>query len=179
VAAATISVGQPQAALSISTTTGYLDSPLALATKGGSGAGAVTYTVTNGTATGCTITAGALSATIAGTCNVTATKAAESPYAAATTTATITISSAPRALRLAGILTIGRKATVTISGYNFSGRPRAISNVAGFSALVTRDTGKLLTLTITVKASATKPGVKTMTLIFANGKRASFKYSLH
>jgi hypothetical protein len=51
--------------------------------------------------------------------------------------------------------------------------------VAGFSALVTRDTGKLLTLTITVKASATKPGVKTMTLIFANGKRASFKYSLH
>jgi hypothetical protein len=30
-----------------------------------------------------------------------------------------------------------------------------------------------------VKASKTKSGVKTMTLIFANGKRSSFKYSLH
>jgi hypothetical protein len=76
-------------------------------------------------------------------------------------------------------LTIGRKSVVTISGYNFSGRPRAISNVAGFSATVSRDTGKLLTLKVTVKASATRPGVKTMTLIFANGKRSSFKYSLH
>jgi hypothetical protein len=180
VATATTSVGEPQATLSLTATSGYLDSPLALGTKGGSGAGAVTYTVANGTATGCAITSGALRATTAGTCIVTATKAAASPYAAASTAATtITISSAPKALHLAGILTIGRKSTVTISGYNFSGRPRAISNVAGFTATVSRDTGKLLTLSITVKASATRPGVKTMTLIFANGKRSSFKYSLH
>ncbi len=180
VATATTSVGEPEAALLLSTTTGYLDSPLSLATKGGSGTGAVTYTVTNGTASGCAITGNTLKATTAGTCLVTATKAAASPYASATTGAvTVTISSSPKALRLVGALTIGRTATVSISGYNFSGRPKAISNVAGFSALVTRDTGKLLTLRITVKASATRPGVKTMTLIFANGKRTSFKYSLH
>ncbi|HEY1761667.1 MAG TPA: hypothetical protein VGG17_03635 [Acidimicrobiales bacterium] len=180
VATATTSVGQPQAALSLTTRTGYIDSPLALGTKGGSGTGAVTYTVANGTATGCAITSGALKATTSGTCIVTATKAAASPYASVSTAATtVLISSAPRALHLAGILTIGRKSVVTISGYNFSGRPRAISNVAGFSATVSRDTGKLLTLKVTVKASATRPGVKTMTLIFANGKRSSFKYSLH
>ncbi len=179
VATATTSVGVPQAALSITTATGYLDAPLALVTKGGSGTGAVTYTVANGTATGCAIASGALKATTAGTCTVTATKAAAAPYAAATTTKIITIVSAPRALRLVGVLTIGRRARVSITGYNFSGRPRAISNVAGFSAVVTRDTGKVLGLTITVKASATRPGVKTMTLIFANGKRSSFKYSLH
>ncbi len=180
VATATVSVGQPQAALSIRTKTGYLDSPLTLATAGGSGTGAVTYSVTNGTATGCVITNGALSATTAGTCLVVATKAAASPYASATTGETsINVSSAPRALHLRGILTIGKKANVTISGYNFSGRPRAISNVAGFSAVVVHDTGKLLTLRVTVKPSATRPGVKTMTLVFANGKRTSFKYSLH
>lgn len=179
-ATASIEVGEPQATLTVSTTAGYLDSPLTLATKGGSGTGAVTYSVTNGTATGCAITNGALSATTAGTCIVTATKAAASPYASASSAATtVTISSAPKALRLIGTLTIGKTATVTVTGYNFSGRPRAISNVGGFSALVIRDSGKILTIRISVKVTATKPGVKTMTLIFANGKRTSFKYSLH
>lgn len=180
VATATVVVGEPQATLTVSTTTGYLDSPLTLATKGGSGTGAVTYSVTNGTATGCTITDGALSATTGGTCIVTATKAAASPYASATSAATtVTISSAPKALRLIGTLTIGRTATVNITGYNFSGRPKAISNVAGFTALVTHDSGKTLTLRVTVRVTSTKPGVKTMTLVFANGDRTSFKYSLH
>jgi hypothetical protein len=67
---------------------------------------------------------------------------------------------------------------VTITGYNFSGRPKVASNVAGFSAVVARDTGRALVLTVTIKPSATKAGVKTLTLTFANGKRASVKYSL-
>ena len=89
------------------------------------------------------------------------------------------ISAAPKALREVGTLTIGQKVTVTITGYNFSGRPTAISNVAGFNALVTHDTGRLLTVEITVKANSTKPGVKTMTLTFSNGNKTSFRYSLH
>lgn len=180
-ATATTIVGEAQPTLSITTTSGYLDTPLTLATTGGAGTGAVTYTVTNGTATHCAVSAsGVLTAATGGTCIVTATKAAVSPYASASSVATtVTISSAPLAQHLSGTVTIGRTSVVTISGYNFSGRPTAKSNVAGFSAVVTRDTGKVLTVRITVKASSTRPGVKVMTLTFSNGKRTSFKYSLH
>jgi len=178
-ATASVQVGQPQVALAITSTSGYLDSPITLVVSGGSGAGAITFTVTNGTATGCAIVTGVLTATDGGTCIVTATKAAVAPYAVASSAATtITISSAPKALRESGVITLGKTAHVTISGYNFSGRPKAISNVAGFKAIVTRDTGKSLSLTITVTGSS-KPGVKVLSLIFANGKRASVKYSLH
>lgn len=62
--------------------------------------------------------------------------------------------------------------------YNFSGRLQVLSNVAGFSALVSRDSGKTLRVVVTVKGSATKPGVKVMTVVFANGARTSFRYSL-
>jgi hypothetical protein len=178
-AIATVQVGTPQAAVLVTTTSGYLDAPLTLAASGGSGTGAVTFTVSNGTATGCTITDGALSATTGGTCIVTATKAAVAPYATGVSAATtVTISSAPKALRVVGLITNGKKSIVTITGYNFSGRPTLVSNVAGFKALVTRDSGKTLTVTITVTGKS-KPGVKVMSLTFSNGKRTSVKYSLH
>jgi hypothetical protein len=178
-ATATTIVGEAQAALTVSTTTGYLDAPLTLATAGGSGTGAVTFSVTNGTATLCTITNGALTVKTAGTCLITATKAAASPYAGVSSAATtVTISAAPKALKVAGTIVNGRKATVTVTGYNFSGRPRVISNVAGFTGLVTRDSGRSLTITVTVKGKSA-PGVKVMTIILASGARTSVKYSLH
>jgi trimeric autotransporter adhesin len=177
-ATATTFVGEAQAALAVSTKTGYLDAPLTLATTGGSGTGSVTYTVTNGTATVCTITNGTLTAKTAGTCLVTATKAAVSPYASITSAATtVTISSAPKALRVVGSIINGRKTTVTVTGYNFAGRPRIISNVAGFKATVSRDSGKSLTIVVTVTGKS-KPGVKVMTIILASGTRTSVKYSL-
>ena len=179
-ATATVSVGQAQAAVTITTKTGYLDAPLTLAATGGSGTGAVTFTVVNGTATGCAITSGALSATKAGTCIVTATKAAVSPYTVGVSVATtVTISSAPRAVRLVGTVKRAKTTSVTVTGYNFSGRPKVTSNVAGFTGLVTKDTGKSLTIRITVKGTTAKPGVKTLSLAFSNGKHASVKYSLH
>ena len=178
VATATTVVGEAQAALTVTTTSGYLDAPITLAASGGSGTGAVTFTVTNGTATGCTITSGVLKATTGGTCIVTAAKAAATPYAPATSVATtVTISSAPKAVRVIGYVTSGKKSTLTVTGYNFYGRPKVTSNVAGFKAIVTRDTGKTLVLSITV-TGATKPGVKVLAIAFANGKHASVKYSL-
>ncbi len=53
-----------------------------LATTGGSGTGAVTYSVSNGTASGCAVnsTTNTLSATSEGTCVVTATKASDADY---------------------------------------------------------------------------------------------------
>jgi hypothetical protein len=60
--------------------------PLTVVTSGGSGTGAVTFAVTG---SGCTIDAqsGALSDTAAGTCSVTATKAADANYHATTSAA--------------------------------------------------------------------------------------------
>jgi hypothetical protein len=123
-ASATVQVGEAQPALVVTTKTGYLDAPLTLASSGGAGTGAVTFTVTNGTATGCVVTANVLKATKAGTCLVTATKAAVTPYATATSVATtVTFSSAPKALRVVGLIANARRTRVTITGYNFSGRP--------------------------------------------------------
>jgi hypothetical protein len=162
----------------ITSTTGYLDAPITLATSGGSGTGAVTFTVTNGTATGCTITSGVLAATTGGTCIVTATKAAVAPYATGLSSATtVTISAAPKAVRVIGTITNKGKSKAEITGYNFAGRPTVISDVAGFKAVVTRDTGKALFLTITI-TGASKPGVKVLAFTFTKG-RTSVKYNLH
>jgi hypothetical protein len=66
---------------------------------------------------------------------------------------------------------------VKIAGTNFYGRPRVISNVAGVKALVTGDSGTLLTVRVTVNAGV-KTGVHTFTIILANGKRTSVKFNL-
>ncbi|MGH3732183.1 MAG: hypothetical protein ACRDVC_02205 [Acidimicrobiales bacterium] len=174
---ASTNVGEHQSALSITTKSGYLDTPLTLATRGGSGNGAISYSVTNGTATDCAITNGVLTAKTGGTCVVTATKASASPYDSASTTLTVQISSAPKALRLRGTVLRDATRTVTISGFNFFGRPRIVSNVAGFHARTARDSGRLLTIVVTVRGR-TRPGVKTMTIILANGMRTSLRYSL-
>jgi trimeric autotransporter adhesin len=179
-ATATSIVGQAQAALTVTSHSGYLDAPLTLAATGGSGTGAVTFSVTNGTATNCAIASGTLTAKTGGTCIVTAIKAAVAPYASVTSVATtVTISSAPKAVRLVGAVWNARKTTVTVTGYNFSGRPKIASNVVGFTATVSRDSGKSLTIVVTVKGSASKPGVKVLTIKFANGKTTSVRYSLH
>jgi len=80
--------GTVQAALSVTSVTGKVGTPLTLATSGGSGTGAVSYTVVNGTATGCAVSGSSLSASTAGTCSVTATKAGDSTYVPASSAAT-------------------------------------------------------------------------------------------
>ncbi|HEV3187774.1 MAG TPA: hypothetical protein VGZ04_06970 [Acidimicrobiales bacterium] len=77
-----------QATFSLTSTNAGFGTSLTLTTSGGSGTGAVTYAVTNGTATGCVISGTSVKATSAGTCIVTATKAADSTYAAASSAAT-------------------------------------------------------------------------------------------
>ena len=64
---------------------------ITLSTTGGSGSGAVTYAVTTGPDS-CLLSGAALTAVVAGTCVVTATKAADDRYAAAaSTTGTVTV----------------------------------------------------------------------------------------
>jgi hypothetical protein len=82
------SIKNAQAPLVLSSTQGTQGTPLALSVTGGSGTGNVTYTVANGTATGCTISGGNLNASTPGTCLVTATKAADSSFTAISSTQT-------------------------------------------------------------------------------------------
>jgi len=65
----------------------------ALATTGGSGTGAVTYAVTTGGAN-CSVTGSTLTALAAGTCTVTATKAADANYLAQTGSVVVTVNPA-------------------------------------------------------------------------------------
>lgn len=89
----------PQPTLTVVSTSGTFGTPLTLSTSGGAGNGAVTYSVTNGTASGCSIANGELSASSAGTCKVTASKAADATYDSATSVATdVTLGKATRTL---------------------------------------------------------------------------------
>jgi outer membrane protein OmpA-like peptidoglycan-associated protein len=87
-------VGQAtQAPLTVVTIAGTTGVDLALATAGGSGTGSVSYVVTSGTTTCSQPSPGQLHTTGAGTCLVTATKAASTNYASASSTAiTVTFS---------------------------------------------------------------------------------------
>jgi hypothetical protein len=78
-----------QAALTVTSTHGKIGFALALTTSGGSGTGHVTFSVVNGTAKGCVVSGTSLKATSPGTCVVTATKAADTTYLAATATISV------------------------------------------------------------------------------------------
>ena len=165
-----------QAALTVSSLTGYLGSALTLTTAGGSGTGAVTFTATPGTALGCVVTGTSLAVTSLGTCLVTATKAA-SPTNLAVSSAATTVTfvvPGPKATKTNGFVVPGKTSTITIVGSNFSGRPKITSH-AGTTVVVARDTGKLLTVKVTVKAGS-RNGTYTFTLKFGNGKSCKVKY---
>jgi hypothetical protein len=88
----------PQSPITLTSTSGTYGVGLAMAFTGGSGGGAVTYGVANGTATGCAITSGVLSSTSAGTCVVTVNKASDTNYLAASSSpTTVTLSPSAKA----------------------------------------------------------------------------------
>jgi hypothetical protein len=164
-----------QAALVVSSVTGYLGSALTLATTGGSGTGAVTFTAVPGTALGCIVTGTSLTVTSLGTCIVTATKAASLTNLAVSSVATtVTFVKPFKAVRVVGFVVAGKTSTIRIIGTAFSGRPKVTSH-AGTTAIVTKDTGTSLTVKVTVKA-ATKNGTYTFTVKLANGKTSKVKY---
>jgi hypothetical protein len=104
-------------ALTITSTADTYPGPLTLTTSGGSGAGAVSYVVNSAGTAGCSVSGATLSYTSAGTCTVTATKAASSPYASnSSSVTTITISKAAQAT-----LTLsGQTVTYVSTGDNFA-----------------------------------------------------------
>lgn len=125
-----------QSTLTVSSTSGQFGTSLTLTSSGGSGTGAVTYSAINGTATGCSVSGSTLTFTSAGTCTVTATKAADANYLAASSAATtVTISPKPvsvtasnRSISFGGTFTngfvsgalVGSDAVSTVT-YNYQG----------------------------------------------------------
>jgi len=94
----------PQASLTLTKTIGKVGVPLVLGVSGGSGSGAVTFSVVNGTATGCAIAGGTLIAATPGTCAVTVAKAGDAQYQATSVTVDVTVTPAalpsrPQAVR--------------------------------------------------------------------------------
>ena len=75
-----------QPALTVSAATGALDAIVPLATSGGGGTGAITYSLSPGGTSGCVLASNgtAVTAESPGTCKVTATKAADTKFVAAT-----------------------------------------------------------------------------------------------
>jgi hypothetical protein len=177
-----------QVALTLTSTSGTVGTALTLTSSGGSGTGVVTYAVANGTATGCAISGSSLSATAAGTCIVTATKAADTTYESVSSTATTVTFAAPTtttttppapvsfyAAWVHGTPLVGRTVTVMIGGSGFYGQPRITSTEVGTRAVVSHDSGKLLTVRVTVRAGSRK-GEHTFTIRLANGKSCRVNY---
>jgi hypothetical protein len=123
-----------QSALSLSSLSGSFGTPLTLTTSGGSGGGSVSYVYAAGTTT-CSLSGSTLTANDAGTCLITATKAADANYSLVTASqATVTFG--------IGITT----ATITFAPGNLVFRqPKLITVVASAAGLVTfRVAGKVL-----------------------------------
>ncbi len=170
-----------QSALTLTSTSGYVGTPIALTASGGSGSGAVTYAVTSAGSAGCSVSGGVLNASAVGTCSVTVTKAGDATYQGVSSNAT-TVSfvrrppSAPRAISMSSAVFTGRSVVTSISGVHFYGQPRFSSSVGGTRVGVLGDTGRVLTIRVTI-ASFVARGVHTFYILFAHGQRASVRYN--
>lgn len=170
-----------QSTLALFTTGGTYGKSLTLTASGGSGTGAVTFGVTSIGTAGCSINGDVLTSTRVGTCTVTVYKAGDSAYHSATSAATtVTISAKypakPKAHRVTSPVWTGKTVRTTIMGVGFYGHPRVLSNEFGTKVSVTRDSGRVLSIRVTV-AKDTRRGVHTFTVVFAHGERTSVRYN--
>lgn len=175
----TVGTGNPraQAALSISSVLGRHGHPLTLTSVGGSGSGAVTFSVVNPGTAGCSVAGDLLRTDRAGYCRITATKAADATFASATSAVTTVriLAEGIRAFRLTSAVWSGRTVTTTILGVGFYGSPRITSNVGHTRVVVLRDRGTSLRIRVSVGARVAR-GVHAFTLVFAHGQRAGVRY---
>ncbi len=112
-----------QAALTLTSTSGVVGTSLSLTSKGGSGTGAVTYVINSSGTAGCLIRYGKLDATSAGTCTLTATKAADATYLA--------VSSAPTKVTFAPVPLTTQAVLTLTSTSGVVGTTLALTSVGG------------------------------------------------
>jgi len=171
-----------QVALTLTSISGIVGNNLQLTSKGGSGTGAVSYAVTNAGTAGCSISGTALSATKAGTCTVTVTKAGDANYLVAyssATTVTFTVSATGHKTQAALTLTsisgiVGNNLQLTSKGGSGTGAVSyAVTNVGtaecSISGTVLR-ANKAGTCTVTV----TKAGDATYKVAHSSAATVTF-----
>ena len=162
--------------LNVSPRSGTVGKAVTLSTTGGTSTGAVTYSVTNGTARGCTVSGTSLKVASAGTCIVTATKAADTNFSAVSSAAvTVSFIQPYQVYRVYGAALTGRTVNVAMTGVGFFGRPTIRSSAPGTSTLVLKDHGNWMLVRVTV-SRFTARGVHTFTVILPNGKAARVNY---
>jgi hypothetical protein len=155
--------GATQATVTInnSATGGTFGSTIALSATGGTGAGAFSYAVTTAGSAGCSVSGATLSATAAGTCTVTATKAGDANYAAASSSATtITFNKANQTISFADPGTKERATTPFASGATVSSGQTASLSSSTTSVCTTSglDITMVTTGTCTIVASQSGNG---------------------
>lgn len=117
-----------QSPLIVSSTSATYGSSLALTTTGGSGSGAVTFSLVSAGTAGCSVSGSTLSFTSAGSCTVTATKAADSTYASATSSVTtVNIAKASQTVTWSPVLSHGTSASPVTFAAASSNGPGAVS----------------------------------------------------
>ena len=118
--------------LSVRDTSGDLDTGITLSVSGGSGTGALSYSVTSGTAN-CSVASGVVTARFAGSCLLTTTKAADTNYSQAQITNTLTfIKATQSSLQITSISgTYGTPIALVISGSSGSGALTYLVSDAG------------------------------------------------
>lgn len=170
---------KPQSSITVTSVSTTFGHPLVLVAVGGSGEGAMSFAVTSAGTAGCVIDGDALVSARFGTCVVTASKAGDGTYEAASSTATLItiVRPAPRAVRVATAVWSGRVNSTRIIGSNFYGRPFIVTNSVGISAVVTHDNGRILTIRVLV-VRGKHAGHYRFTIIFAHGQRTSLRYIL-
>jgi hypothetical protein len=119
----------PQVALTLPTASAPKGAQITLATTGGSGTGALKYTVTG---TGCSIVLGKLSSTSVGNCVVTATKAGDATYLAASVTTSFTFTEPAPNIFLTSPQILGGSGTPIVS-YNIINRGGSLAAINPFS----------------------------------------------
>ena len=143
---ATLTVNKAdQSALSVASRDGVLGTPLALVVSGGSSAGAVSYVIADGTATGCSLTSDSLSVHTPGTCTVTATMAGNDTYnviSSSPTAVTFTATAQSVAVTVATTMTYQTNNLITVAvgtagKVNFTQNGKIIPGCAEVRASVT------------------------------------------
>ena len=140
-----------QASLTLTSIAGILGQPLTLVTSGGSSNGALSYTVSDGSATGCSITTAILISSIVGTCRVTVVMAGNTTYNSVSTGAvTVTLAASQSSIALTLSSSVGYQANVSI-----------VVGV-GTSGIVTfKQNGRVIPSCGAIKASVSNPAVCT------------------
>jgi ribosomal protein L21E len=86
----------------------------------------------------------------------------------------IPVNSLPVAHRVVGYAVAGKTVSLAITGSGFNGRPHIFSH-SGTTALVTKDSGTLLIVRVTVRPRS-RNGTFTFTIRLANGDECQVKY---